>query len=1041
MPTLAPYVSKVSAVTTTKAEDLKRRRLVAAQGCLEQSIIDEDDDIEAASLSDQYSDLFDDEGRRELVVVGFDMDSVNGVINCLTAMKYGIIALGKADNTDGAMRYFIKQLTGSDPNPGQNIKLNSVDVLRKAGGLKNAITAELNKIDGPSDELRRNRLVPIVNRCFTASTTKPGGFDTNRGDFQVVDLGYFQQRDNIDWKKEFNWITQNDGIDVTGGGKPKIGDINLQFDEGGFFNAGVTGGWRQDNSNDSSDFFPIGPDISQTKGYLKDAIVDCHFVERNKALIFGGDVKITNGKAVFTSADGSTIDTSLTGSGTGDGISQPSCENKGGELSWILCPTLRLMSNFLGAVDEKLNELLSLPSAYYDNPSLEASWARIRNLAYVILVPIMLIMIISTALGFEFVSAYTFKKALPRLVMAVIFMSLSFEITKFLIVLTNDVGQGVLGIISSSFSGEKEITIASLFDPDAVTGGLFSVGLLAGGVLALGVIPILLSYAFVAGMVLFVALLALSLRQMLLITFMVLGPLAILAWIFPGNDKLWKLWWGGFSKLLILFPLIMILIAGGRVFAALVQDAGGNDFLATVLKLTAYVGPYFFIPALFKFAGGIFATITGMANDKSRGLFDRQKKFRQKQFGHALERAKQDNYFKGGTEGNLKGRFNRGLQTAALAPQAGLRPLQMKRKMDLARGMADYDESSELLEKNQLARAILNDDDKAQAVLHGNNDKNEIKKILQARAFERFGGPENTEALNMAVAEVQTLNREAGAGALQLAAIRSIGRSSTGWNNTYERDPVTGRVIKDAEGNNIIQSYDASGQMLNDINTVSGGNRGLANRILAEARESQVRAGRLDTGGGGFSDTSMQMDRLYRADKEKDDPTGFRWSKEQATTEVTKSIINGKSAIGALAEKSHNGNAIAPVLKQMTEDAVYSGNEDDAIRAIAQEATFLDAQGSTSKDNARIMGEKVFNQQIDITKLPKALRDKFMLTTTDPKTGGVSTRVRMSHAELIEGMRDDPAFRSYRREYGAAYGGPAAAAADVVAFLCRRVRA
>src|SRR6185436_10887211 len=69
----------------------------------------------------------------------------------------------------------------------------------------------------------------------------------------------------------------------------------------------------------------------------------------------------------------------------------------------------------------------------------------------------------------------------------------------------------------------------------------------------------------------------LLLRQLLVVALLLVAPLAILAWIFPGNDKLWKAWWSLFSKLLIMFPLIMGLLGIGRIFASIINDGGGGS--------------------------------------------------------------------------------------------------------------------------------------------------------------------------------------------------------------------------------------------------------------------------------------------------------------------------------------------------------------------------------------------------------------------------------------------------------------------------------
>jgi len=309
------------------------------------------------------------------------------------------------------------------------------------------------------------------------------------------------------------------------------------------------------------------------------------------------------------------------------------CESNGGDLGWLFCPLIRLLDSGISKIDEQINDLLEVPpSDYADDGPLHRAWANMRNLAYVILVPIVLLMVIGTALGFDFISAYTVKKALPRLIAAAMFIVLSWEITTFLITFTNNVGSGVLGLMTNAFGdGTIPTSFSEILNPGDAGFSLTAVAagtIVAGIALGPALIGILLSYAFVAFIALLVGFVILALRQVILLALVLFAPLAILAWIFPGNDKLWKLWWNSFSKLLIMFPMIAALIAAGRIFAGVASVSQGSA-LGLFIKITAYIAPYFFIPATFKLAGGMFATIAGMANDRSRGLFDRQKKFRQ----------------------------------------------------------------------------------------------------------------------------------------------------------------------------------------------------------------------------------------------------------------------------------------------------------------------------------------------------------------------------------------------------------------------------
>ncbi len=334
---------------------------------------------------------------------------------------------------------------------------------------------------------------------------------------------------------------------------------------------------------------------------------------------------------------GVTPDSIPSGDGAAAGGSQPenSCESKSGPMGWIMCPVILAIDGGLDWVDSRINALLTIDQNYYDNPELKQAWASIRNIAYIILVPIMLVMVISTALGYDFVSAYTVKKALPRLVAATIFISLSYNICVFLIEFFNAVGSGAVGIATSPFETRfGELTLASLFE-----GNIF-MGIITGLTGAIAFIIVLWLFGGTLLLAAITAFFILLLRQIFIVALLLVAPLAILAWIFPGNDKLWKAWWGSFSKLLMMYPIIMILIAVGRIFAFIIHnsDSAGLDgaVLVPIMKIMAYMLPYAFIPFTFKLAGGTFATLAGIANDKEKGLFDRARQNRARKWERGL---------------------------------------------------------------------------------------------------------------------------------------------------------------------------------------------------------------------------------------------------------------------------------------------------------------------------------------------------------------------------------------------------------------------
>lgn len=450
----------------------------------------------------------------------------------------------------------------------------------------------------------------------------------------------------------------------------------------------------------------------------------------------------------------SILDTGGTISGTQE-AEEDGCESNGGVLGWLMCPVVKLLDGTVGFLDQKIRDMLYVKSDSYfgADSDLMTTWKNIRNIAYLILIPIMLVMVIGTALGFEVFSAYTVKKALPRMVIAVIFIALSWYVCVFMVNFTNVLGAGAKGLVTAPLKEEKGtesgdppilsamknagIVADSGTGDDGTNGGNIAVlgagTLVAGGALfATGMISIgiIMSTFFTAALILGAIFLLLVFRQMLVIGLVLVAPLAILSWIFPGNDKLWKLWWGSFSKLLLIFPLIMLLAGVGEAFAMITgtatannNGAEGGQLVALIIIIAAYIMPFLFIPFAFKWAGGVFGNLAGMVNDKNRGALDRLKK------GRGNMRAKHMNDAK--NFGRFKGRnaLTRGLNNiggiGTNRPGAWMSPDRLRG----SRAAGQAAKAAEDLKNDKVFQANQNDD---KFLLALGNERLARKKLSQA---------------------------------------------------------------------------------------------------------------------------------------------------------------------------------------------------------------------------------------------------------------------------------------------------------------------
>ncbi len=296
------------------------------------------------------------------------------------------------------------------------------------------------------------------------------------------------------------------------------------------------------------------------------------------------------------------------------------CEWSFNPLTWIMCPLLDATQGIINTVGSFIKDQLQIDAnTYFDKNSdtgqkIYQAWNSVRIIALTLLVVIALVMVIAQALSLEVFDAYTVKKVLPKLAIAIIGITLSWEITRLLVVFSNDLAKAVQSIILAPFG--------DLGNPTLNTA---QVGVVAGGLAVVGIAFLLTIFA-AAALALLLAFVAIVLRQMIVIFLVIVAPIAILASILPNTQKAWKIWHETFNGALLVYSIIIGFIALGAAFGKVVDET--KTPAAPFIALIATYAPYFLIPKAFSMASGLIGTIGGMVNDRSRGLFDGLRKRR-----------------------------------------------------------------------------------------------------------------------------------------------------------------------------------------------------------------------------------------------------------------------------------------------------------------------------------------------------------------------------------------------------------------------------
>ncbi len=641
---------------------------------------------------------------------------------------------------------------------------------------------------------------------------------------------------------------------------------------------------------------------------------------------------------VATVDPGSAINPGTGGAGTGGGEADPCdaiyAQGDGGgmALRWLTCPVMKSLSWVTNVLDGALSGLLRFDMTHFENDGFYAVWKNFRNIALALLVIAALVMVISQAAGAQILDAYTIKKVLPRLLIAIIAIALSWPLLRFGVQLFNDLGGMVNNLILQPFTSVATnasdqlaaLNGTSLGGVVGVATGLNEavqtaqgVGILAGGTIVAGASALaiygpigVLSIVGVAVLALIVAVLALGLRAIIIIAGIVFAPIAIACFILPSTEKIWKFWWSLMLGALAMFPIVMGFLALGKAGAMITP----NPLLAMLL----FIAPYFLIPFAFKLGSGFVGKIMTAINDSERGLFDRAKKFRgaqaQKNVGEMLEGKR----FKG------TGAFSRGLNKATGSVGA-LRHVQtlgnMKGQMYAGEQAQSDAVAQKELKENMYVGAVRGDDDMVYAMRDG-HDAASVAAIINDRKRAKGQDILEGQALNSAVQNVLAARSSMSEQVRGKVAHMALAASGTGYADVTDM----------AEGARL----------------AAGGDRAATERLaftgrslMSQARpDSNLAAGDLtnlvsDVQNGTLTDTKKQ-DYILKALMNSDDTLIAR-SKGQTHTaarntfqsRINEILAKGDTATGL--EKQEMGKIVAK-MENIRDSAGQFGNTDEKVK-------------------------------------------------------------------------------------------------------------
>ncbi len=532
------------------------------------------------------------------------------------------------------------------------------------------------------------------------------------------------------------------------------------------------------------------------------------------------------------------------------------CDIGWNPLTWLICPIAQGAISLAGTFDTAINDMLNISvNTYLDESKpgsagadFYAAWNSFRVISMALIVIAGLIMVMSQALGAELLNAYTIKKMLPRLLMAVVFIAASWQLLKAAVTASDVVGYGTRYLIYKPFStglGAAHIG-AGTSDVLGVLGGAAVVGLGIFGILSFALTGLLAS---LVGFVL------LTFREMVVLFAIAISPVPIALSILPNTRKGWKIWGDTLSGALLMFPIVAGFIAIGHVFAQVAAKVNAG-VIGQLIFIIAYFAPYFLIPLAFRLAGGLVATVGGVVNDRSKGAFDRLKNYRSNKFKTNMQKVAEGRRF------NELGQFQSNNLLARTANR-GIRGLN--------RGISGFNDTTEVAGAFGAAEAkfgFLTNRGIRQAALSQHRDMVGAKYAQTGRAqatkeddllhqARTFGSEE--EARAGLAARFRNMNYDVNTdeGRRNMEAALSAARAAGGYSRAYQRYSLR-RLAATGTG------YGDVGDMLRAVSDVAGDNRAEASALLGELNAVSGNVGRHDLKLG--YGTQMRLyDRLQAA--------------------------------------------------------------------------------------------------------------------------------------------------------------------------------
>lgn len=256
------------------------------------------------------------------------------------------------------------------------------------------------------------------------------------------------------------------------------------------------------------------------------------------------------------------------------------------KIGWFVCPVLEQTAKLSDKAFQVLSDwfLRTDPELVSNQSGTKDAWEIARSIANIMFIIAFLAIIISQVTGYG-ISNYGLKKMIPRLVVAAIAVNASYYICQLIVDVTNILGyeiQDAFVNISDSigpsvFGSASQLGVQNVQSGWGNLAAVIVVGALAAAAVVWFIMGPMMAILSLALVTVITVIIILMLRKALIVLLIVIAPIAIVMYLLPNTESVFKKWKDMFIKLLLLFPIVGMLFGAGQLASTIILVSGAHS--------------------------------------------------------------------------------------------------------------------------------------------------------------------------------------------------------------------------------------------------------------------------------------------------------------------------------------------------------------------------------------------------------------------------------------------------------------------------------